>query len=222
MKFLISLLFSINCFSQAKPLELVIDNLIHSTNAENEQEYTLDYHITNNSNKTVFFVLDTKSMIPINSGSLRPKPYYKIYEKEKEFSAGGILSIRNSYLTFTSEEAFKKYQDSAYVAERSKTRTQFLSERKEQLISNIKKLEPNESLKVQTKLYWNKQRYFKDSTFEYYIQENEKYYFELHIHLMKEELLLDLSENERNEILKGLNLTKGWYTSNRVAIDFSQ
>lgn len=222
MKFIICLLFSTAAFSQSKPLELKIDNITYSTNADNEREYIIEYHIKNLSNNEVTFLLDTKAIIPINGGSLRPKPYYKIYENDKEFGANDIFSSKNAYLVFKSEEAFKKYQDSVDVAEKDKTHAQILSERKKQYLSYIKKMAPNETINLKATISWNKQRYHKDSTFEYYIQENEKYWFELHINLMKEEPLLDLTQAERNEILKDLNLIKGWYTSNKVPIDFNE
>lgn len=222
MKFIICLLFTLTIFSQAKPLEFKIDSITSSDTPDKDREFILTYHITNLSDKSVSFVLNTKSVIPISSGSLVPKPYYKIFENNKEFAANGIFFSKNIELSFDSEEAFKKYQDSIEIAIKNKTLEQSLKEKKERFLSNIKKLESKETMKVQTIVYWNKERYFKNDPLEFYIEEKEKYYLELNINLMREELLLDFSEEEKKEILKDKTLTKGWYTSNKVPIDFGE
>lgn len=222
MNYIFCLLFSIAAFSQTKPLALKIDSIKTSEDVDNNREFIISYHISNLSTKAVSFVLNTKSVIPMGAGSLRPNPYYKLYEKDKSFDAMGIFFSKNVELSFSSEEAFKKYQDSIATALKNKTAEQLFIEKKSRIASNIKKLEPNETLSLQVKLYWNKERYFRNDELEYYIEEKEPYYFELAINLMKEELLLDFSEAERNEFLKDKDLTKGWYTSNKVPIDFSE
>jgi hypothetical protein len=221
MKFVIFLLFSIAVFSQTKPLELKIDSIKTSNAIEKEREFIISYHITNLSDKPVSFALNTKSVIPIASGSLRPMPYYKIYENEKSFDANGIFFNKNE-LTFKSEEALSRYIDSIDTVNKTKTAEQLTLEKKDKFLSFIQKLEPKETMKLQVVLYWTKERYIKNDELEYYIEEKEPYYFELHINLMKEELLSDFTEEDRKEILKDQNLTKGWYTSNKVPIDFSE
>ena len=220
MKFILCLLFSITALAQSKPIELQIDS-IKTSNADQEREFVISYHITNLTDKSISFVLNTKSATPIAYGSLRPSPYYKIYENDKPFEANVFFS-KNIELVFDSEEALNRYRDSIDIAIRNKTPEQLSTEKKEKFLSNIKTLKPKETLALQIKLYWSKQRYFKNDEIEYYIEEKEKYFFELHIHLMKEELLLDLDETERNALLKDKVLTKGWFTSNKVEIDFSE
>ena len=220
MKFIICLLFSIASFSQTKPLELKIDTINSSQDEDNDRRFVLQYHITNLSDKAVSFVLNTKGLIPIGAGSLRSNPYFKIYENGKSFDAQGIFT--SGKRKFESEKAVQDFNDSIRNLFAKKTLEQLLLEKKKNFLNNIQKLEPKETLNFEAVLNWNKQRYFKNDVYEYYIQEKEKYYFELHINLMKEELLLDFSEEERNEILKDKTLTKGWYTSNKVLIDFSE
>ena len=220
MKFIICLLFSIASFSQTKPLELKIDTINSSQDEDNDRRFVLQYHITNLSDKAVSFVLNTKGLIPIGAGSLRSNPYFKIYENGKSFDAQGIFT--SGKRKFESEKAVQDFNDSIRNLFAKKTLEQLLLEKKKNFLNNIQKLEPKETLNFEAVLNWNKQRYFKNDVYEYYIQEKEKYYFELHINLMKEELLMDFSEEERNEILKDKNLTKGWYTSNKVLIDFSE
>lgn len=222
MKIIIFLLLSLITFSQTKPLELKIDSIRSSDTNDKDREFVLNYHITNLSDKSVSFVLNTKSIIPINSGSLRPNPYYKIYENDKPFEAEGIFFSKNIELSFDSDEALKRYQDSITIAFENKTLEQLLKEKKERFLSNIKSLGPKETMKLQIKLYWNKERYYKNDPIEYYIEEKGNYYFEINVNLMTAELLSDFPKEEINEILKDKNLIKGWYTSNKVPIDFSE
>ena len=222
MKFIICLLFSVTVFSQTKPLELKIDSIKTTNTTDKDREFIINYHITNLTDKPVSFVLNTKSIIPISSGSLMTSPYYKIYENDKSFDAEGIFFSKNIEYSFNSEQALKKFNDSIDTVIKNKTYEQILAEIKEKFLSNIKKLGPKETIILQTKLYWNKQRYIKNDDIEYYIEEKEKYFFELDINLMKEELLSYLPEEQRKEILKDKDLTKGWYTSNKVPIDFSE
>jgi hypothetical protein len=222
MKFFICLLFSITVFSQSKPLELKIDSIKTTNTADDDREFIINYHITNLSDKAISFVLDTNSIIPISSGSLRKNPYYKIYENKKSFDADGIFFSKNTGRFFHSEEALKKYRDSIDAVIENKTHQQILSEIKEKFLSSIIKMASKETIKLQAKLYWAKKRYFKNDELEYYIEEKEPYYFELSINLMTEELLMNFTEEERNEIVKNKDLTKGWYTSNRVPIDFNE
>jgi len=222
MRFIICLLFSITAFSQSKPIELKIDSINISSIEDKERMYSIHYHLTNLSDKAISFVLNTKSIIPINGGSLRPYPYYKIYENDKSFDASGIFFSKNTQISFNDEKALKKYQDSIINTFKNKTVEQLLQKKKENFLNNIQHLKPKETLNCIAVLYWDKKRYFKNDAIEYYIEEKEPYSIELHVNLMKEELLLDFSEEERNEILKDLNLTKGWFSSNKVLIDFSE
>jgi len=69
---------------------------------------------------------------------------------------------------------------------------------------------------------WDKERYHKNDVIEYFIEEKEKHFFELHINLMTTELLSNFTEEEKKEVLKDKTLTKGWFTSNKVEIDLSE
>ncbi len=222
MKFIICLLFSIVAFSQTKPLELKIDSISTSTTEDNHRKYILHYHITNLHDKAVSFVLNTKSIIPIQGGSLRSNPYYKIYENEKSFDVSRIFVGEKTTRMFADRKALEKYQDSILNVIKNKTPDQLLLEKKQTFLNNIQKLEPKETLNFEAILVWRKERYFQSDVYEYYIDEKEKYYLELHMNLMREELLSEFSEEEKNELLQDKELTKGWYTSNKVAIDFSE
>ena len=222
LKYFFCLSFSITALSQARPIELKIDTIKTLNTEDNHRKFTIQYHLTNLTDKPIAFVLDTVSIIPIGGGSLRPNPYYKLYENNSSIEFSGILTGKQKKLTFTSEKEFKTYRDSLIKHFNNKTPEEQAQLKRANFINNIQKMKPHETKNFTAILLWNKQRYHKNDVYEYYIQENEQHFLELHINLMKEELLLNFSEEERKEILKDLNITKGWFTSNKIAIDFGE
>ncbi|WP_284652709.1 hypothetical protein [Flavobacterium terrisoli] len=221
MKYLIILLFSITTFSQSKPIELKIDAIKTVDNDDHSRKFTLHYHITNLTEKPIAFVLDTTHIVPIGGGSLRPNPYYKVYENETSIDVNWIFTNQLSRV-FKDEAELNKYRDSLMNYVESRTPEQLSQSRKEGFLENIQKLAPKETKHFTTVLSWNKERYHKNDVIEYYISEKEKHFFELHINLMTEELLSHFTEEEKKEVLKDKVLTKGWFTSNKVEIDLSE
>ena len=222
MRFIICLLFAITAFSQSKPIELKIDTIITSNTEDNRRKFTIKYRLTNLTDKPIAFVLDTVTIIPIGGGSLRPNPYYKLYENKTSIDLSGIFTGEQKSRIFKSEKEYNSYRDSLTNYIKNRTPEQMAKVKRDNFIDNIQKMKPNETKNFTAILLWDKQRYHKNDIYEYYIQENEQHFFELHINLMKEELLLTFSEEERKDILKDLNLTKGWFTSNKVPIDFNE
>jgi hypothetical protein len=94
--------------------------------------------------------------------------------------------------------------------------------KKVKFLENIQELASNKTIHLTKILIWNKQRYHKNDDIEYYIEEKEKHFIELHINLMTEELLMSFTEAEKKELLKDKVLTKGWFTSNKVEIDLGE
>ncbi|WP_445453682.1 hypothetical protein [Flavobacterium sp. 25HG05S-40] len=222
MRFIICLLFAITAFSQSKPIELKIDTIITSNTEDNRRKFTIKYHLTNLTDKPITFVLDTATIIPIGGGSLRPKPYYKLYENKTSIDLSGIFTGEQKSRIFKSEKEYNSYRDSLTNYIKNRTPEELVQLKRANFIENIQKMRPNETKNFTAILFWNKQRYHKNDFYEHYIQENEPHFLELHINLMKEELLLNSSEDERKDILKDQNLTKGWFTSNKVPIDFNE
>lgn len=222
MKFLCLLLLYNTVFSQSKPVEIKIDTLTTSTDLYKERSFKLKYTIINRTDKTIYFILNPNALIPIGGGSLNPSVYYKVYEKESSIDANRILSIKTDSKNFKTQREVEKHQDSIRQAFENKSLETIEKERKERLGNNIQELKPNEKKQYQATLLWYKERYFRNDAIEYYISETDKHYFELHINLMKEELISGWSETDKQELLKKKNFVKGWYTSNKVEIDFSE
>jgi len=221
MKYFYILFFCLTAFSQSKPLELKILSLTE-IDSVSERTFSLDFSISNKTDKTIHFILNPEGLIPISGGSMRPNPYYKIYEKETSIDISNLFTGRKVSRTFKNEEDFKKYQDSLSEVVKNKTLEELVRENKASTIKNIQEMKPNETKEYSSTFRWDKNRYFKNDVMEYYIDEKESHFFELHINLMKEELLSKFSEEEKNEILKDKNFIKGWFTSNKVEINFRE
>ena len=221
MKYFYILFFCLTAFSQSKPLELKILSLTE-IDSVSERTFSLDFSISNKTDKTIHFILNPEGLIPISGGSMRPNPYYKIYEKETSIDISNLFTGRKVSRTFKNEEDFKKYQDSLSEVVKNKTLEELVKENKASTIKNIQEMKPNETKEYSSTFRWDKNRYFKNDVMEYYIDEKEPHFFELHINLMKEELLSKFSEEEKNEILKDKNFIKGWFTSNKVEINFRE
>ena len=221
MKYFYILFFCLTAFSQSKPLELKILSLTE-IDSVSERTFSLGFSISNKTDKTIHFILNPEGLIPISGGSMRPNPYYKIYEKETSIDISNLFTGRKVSRTFKNEEDFKKYQDSLSEVVKNKTLEELVKENKASTIKNIQEMKPNEIREYSSIFRWDKNRYFKNDVMEYYIDEKEPHFFELHINLMKEELLSKFSEEEKNEILKDKNFIKGWFTSNKVEINFRE
>ena len=221
MKYFYILFFCLTAFSQSKPLELKILSLTE-IDSVSERTFSLGFSISNKTDKTIHFILNPEGLIPISGGSMRPNPYYKIYEKETSIDISNLFTGRKVSRTFKNEEDFKKYQDSLFEVVKNKTLEELVKENKASTIKNIQEMKPNETKEYSSTFRWDKNRYFKNDVMEYYIDEKEPHFFELHINLMKEELLSKFSEKEQNEILKDKNFIKGWFTSNKVEINFRE
>ena len=221
MKLFLCLLFSIAVFSQSKQIELKIDSITNS-NTDDGRRFTLHYHITNLTQKPISFVLNTKSLIPIGTGSLNPSVYYKLYENEISIDVTGVFNDENETRFFKNKAEFDTYRDSLMNYRKNLTPEQLLQLKKVKFLENIQELASNKTIHLTQILIWNKQRYHKNDDIEYYIEEKEKHFIELHINLMTEELLMSFTEAEKKELLKDKVLTKGWFTSNKVEIDLGE
>lgn len=222
MKFLYILLFCSTVFSQSKCVEIRINSVKAISEEEKERNFSLTYTIANLTDKTINFILDPNAVIPIGAGSLNPSVYYKLYENESSIDVNGIFTIKESERSFKSEKERQKYRDSIIDSFKNRTAETWQKEQKERITNSIRQLKPKEELQYETVLKWDKTRYFRNDVIEYYINETTKHYFELHINLMQDELLSKFTDDEKKELLKGKNIVKGWFTSQKVEIDLSE
>jgi hypothetical protein len=83
-------------------------------------------------------------------------------------------------------------------------------------------LKPNETKNFQIITFWDKQRYFKIDENEYYLDENEKYEFELSLYLDKLNRKEKLTEEEFTKIKNDENFIEGRFSSNKKKINFGE
>lgn len=215
IKLLHILLYSTFLFGQ-KPVELKIESLTSVDKTQDERTFTINYSITNKTDKTIHFILNPNNLIPVSSGSMNPRVYYKVYENETSIDLNGLFFEKGENIKTSG--VMLRHNDSIRIANLNR----ILEEQKKYITKNIQEFKPNETREYSITFNWNKNRYFKNDVMEYYIDENESHFYELHINLMKEELLSKFSDEEKNEILKDKNFIKGWFTSNKVEINFRE
>ena len=221
MKHFYFLFFCATLFVQSQTVEIKIISL-QATNEANTRSYNLIYTISNLSDKTINFVLNPNSIIPIGAGSLNPSVYYKLYENNSSIDVSGVFTQQGKSKSFKDDKEMQKYSDSLFNTFKSKTLEILEKERKERITNNIQELKPKEERQYEAVLNWDKTRYFRNYVIEYYINETAKHYFELHINLMQDELLSKFTPEEKTELLKEKNIVKGWFTSPKVEIDFTE
>ncbi|MCF6131165.1 hypothetical protein [Flavobacterium wongokense] len=221
MKHLYILLFSISLFSQEKPLSFEIDKLT-SIDSTTKRCFTLQYHIQNVSDKTVSFVLNGNSLIPINAGSQSEKMYYKLFENDKAIEMSNIIDNGFIQKIIESQVYENKSREEVEKLEHDEALRYFEAQRKKSILENIITLKPNETKTYEAYFSWNKERYRRQGDFEYYISETSPHFLQLDFNLMLEVFEEKLTPEEYKNIRSSPNIIKGWYTSNKVPIDFSE
>lgn len=222
MKLIVCLFFAITVFGQEKPIEIKIDSLSVLNSSESERKFVLHFHLTNLTNKPISFILNPKDLIPIGAGSLRPNVYYKLYENDTAIEANGILNGDSSIRYFKSEAEYTRYIDSVDTYIKSRTPEQLSQIKKEGFLEHIQNMAANQTKHFRSILVWDKRRYHRNDAIEYYIEEKEKHFIELHINLMTEELLSDFTAAEKKDVLSNKIFIKGWFTSNKMEIDLGE
>lgn len=213
-------MFSIVTFSQNKLIELKIDSIMTDNSNPKERKFTINYHIKNLTGSPVTFILNTKSLIPISIGSLKYIPYYKVFEENTSID----FHIRNNGINkkfdINSILGYRKEKDSTFKPiEKYIEKVQ--KEKNEILVNSITKIDVKESKKYSVTLFWDKERYQIHDDYEYYLDEKLKHYFEISIHLMKEELKEKFTTEQFKTLIEDKTFIKGWFTSNKVEIDLS-
>jgi hypothetical protein len=248
MRFFIFLfLASIGVSAQQKALELKIDSITFSDSIPDEREFTINYHLENKTGKAISFFLDTNSIIPNSSGSMRYEPTYKTYQENEFLNIANLEQVTKKRIEITvdyekglhstdktiRDETLKRYFREQYGAEydsivadmKDKSNDNFyelLEKRSKNLIRSICTLQPKESKQVTLKMTWDKKRAYSHDDHDFYIDEKAKHTFEISINLMKEEFKNRMTEAEFQKIKDDPNFIKGVFVSNRFPINFAE
>ncbi|MDN3678159.1 hypothetical protein QWY90_12665 [Flavobacterium paronense] len=222
MKHLLFLLISFTAFAQNKAIKIEIDSVTSFDSIPTERIYTIKYHIENLTDKPISFIANTQNLIPINTGSQRHNGYYKLFEEQKPIDMNTIFTNK----LFKSKKEYKFYDDKTAEEVEKIAMEEFVKnhwdETNKDLMKSIIMMQPKETKNFTVKLYWNKERYRKEDEFEFYIEEKATHYIEFAVNLLLEEFKEKLTEEEYSAIINDKTFIKGWYTSNKVPIDFSE
>lgn len=213
-----------------KPIEIIIDSIIHTDlNEQKIREFSIFYTIKNNLNEEVSFFLNTKSIFPSVESSLRYSPTYTLFQNDNQVQLSRIFTsnIANSKILdsiINMDEIIEKNKDSLLI-ELKKYREDpmyYQNKKNKSLLQSVFKLKPNESKHFNQKLYWNKKRYAQDDDLEYYLNEDDYYFLRLELTLMKKEFSSILTPQQLVTILENPNFLNGNYYSNKFEIYFKE
>jgi len=234
---LIILIFQIPT-GQSQPLEVVIDTVSEDNSNPKERKFTINYHLTNLTDKKLSFFLKPDGLVSNNFGSMSNHPYYKIYENDQFLNLGNVFDrlkngekfqpVKIDPKTLTNETIeFLKTRielNDTLIAELKQYGT-FKSpvkfKERASIMESVLTLGPKETKAFSKVVHWDKDRYFFHDPEEFYLSETEKHYLEITVLLMKEPFKDKLKKEEYEAIVKNPNFIKGVFTSNKAEINFN-
>lgn len=235
---LLFLFFYCNCFGQNPAIAIRIDAITSLDSIPNERKFTINYSIENLTDKEITFFLNPNDLVSNSSASMTRAVSYKIYQDKEVMDIDRIFGDRKNDLFWKSivnakteeekkilfENQLKEMNiDVASDLKKSKEDENYFWKKDNQdLVSDRNTLSPNQKKTYSKTLVWFKKRYFKIDDVEYYLDEIIPHYFELSINLMKEEFKDKLSAEEFQKIMANKSFIKGWFTSNKMEINFRE
>ncbi len=237
-KILFFFFFSIISLGQNAPILLKIDAITSLDSIPNERKFTINYSIENLNDKEVSFFLKPNYLISNSSASMTRAVSYTIYQNKEAIDIDKIFGNRKNDLFWQSIENAKTEEEKRILFENQLKEMKidvasdlkkaeeddnyFWKKDNKDLLSDIIILSPNQKKSFSKTVFWFKKRYFKIDDIEYYLDEILPHYLELTINLMKEEFRDKLSDQEFQKIMTDKSFIKGWFTSNRVEINFKE
>jgi hypothetical protein len=230
------LLIVLITFTASAQIELKIDSITSKDSIPSERKFTVNYHIQNTTDKDVSFVLFPKSFNPNRRGSMSQGIVYKIYQNEEFLDFDDVFTNKKM-------DAFKKAMDDAKTQEeRTAILKVFLKNEVHMDLDSIKSndekilsiedkktikvsiitLKPREKISYSKILCWNKTRYYKIDENEFYLDEIKPHYIEFSITLTDDDFSKNLYSKNSEALLQNLHFIKGWFTSNKVEINFKE
>jgi hypothetical protein len=237
MKYLLLFFISFSGYSQ---IEIKINTINSFEISPKKRKFVIDYQISNKENKEIKFFLLPHSLIANSASYLTLFPVYKIYLNGVFEDVDGpfyetFFGEQNDIDQIINEEDKKKQIEiltSKLEEEYKNIIANYKSDRvnrddnwiytNQKLLQSIVYLKPNETKNFQIITFWDKQRYFKIDENEYYLDENEKYEFELSLYLDKLNRKEKLTEEEFTKIKNDENFIEGRFSSNKMKINFGE
>ena len=227
-----------NCFGQNPPIAIRIDAITSLDSIPNERKFTVNYSIENLTDTAVSFFLNPNALVSNSSASMSRFVSYKIFQDKEAIDIDKIFGNRKNDLFWESIENAKTDEEKKILFEKhlkemnidvasdlkksKEDENYFWKQRNKELLEDRVTLNPNQKKSFSKILIWQKKRYFKIDDVEYYIDEIIPHYFQLSINLMKEEFKDRLSNEEFLKIMNDESFVKGWFTSNKMEINFRE
>lgn len=240
---IILLLFFTNCIAQNTPLKIKINAISFNDSNPKKRKYNIEYQIENTTKNDVSFFLTPYTLIAFEASSMTLFPVYKMFHNGKYENMDGpfyeitfieeneILNL-NDYKSTEAKELIDKikakYQlESENTIENYKknggkeTDKDWILKNNELLRSKID-LKPFETKKFVIETFWNKNRFIKNGSNEYYLDEKDTFEIELSLILNKSNRNAFLSLNEFNKVKNDPNFLEGVFVSNKFEIKFNE
>ncbi len=235
------LFISISSIAQKTALKVTINAITFEDTKPNKRKYFIKYQIENTTKNEASFFLIPQTLIAHTASSMTLYSVYKLYRNgvletmDGPFMESPIPEL-NEYDDFEDkkspearafvEKINKKYRDEIkLILENYKKKgglsidEKFILDNNELLKSKIT-LQPNETKYFEIKTNWDKNRYIKNDDFEFYLDEKDKFEFELNLILNKTNRKDCLSEVDFEKFLNDPNFLEGTFVSNKIAIFF--
>jgi hypothetical protein len=227
-----------NCFGQNPPIAIRIDTITSLDSIPSERKFAINYTIENLTDNEVSFFLNPNALISNSRASMSRFVSYKIYQDKEAIDIDNIFGNRKSERFEEDLKNAKTEEEKKIVIEKhlkemnidvasdlkkaKEDENYFWKRQNKDLLEDRITLNPNQKKSFTKTFSWDKKRYFKIDEVEYYIDEKIPHYFELSINLMKEEFKDKLSTEEFDKIQNDKSFIKGWFTSNKMEINFKE
>lgn len=231
-----------NCFGQNPPIAIKIDSITSFDSIPDERIFIIKYHIENLIDTEISLFLNPNGMTSNAMASMSKNVIYKLFQNNELIDIDNVFTnrvskVHNEAMKNAKTEEEKNALLTKFFKENSKINLDSLNKESEKhkfdedyykqqqkkwLLESTIKLKPKEIKQYSLKLEWFKNRYFKIDDIEYYLDEKIPHYFELSINLMKEEFKDQLSAEEFQKIMNNKSFIKGWFTSNKMEINFRE
>lgn len=222
---------ALSCSAQNNPITIKIDSITSKDSSEfQDREFTISYHIENQTANEISFFLNTNSFMPNAYSSMGFATTYKLFQNENQVDAVRIITNKrtNSFSDRNNNKSvinFIRVNHDSIQLEIKKHKMDslyFFQKKNKAILSAIFTLKPKETKVFTQTLYWNKERYTKNEDLEYYFDEDSHYYLELELTLLKNEYRDRLTQKELEAIVNNPNFIKGYFYSNKVAMNFKE
>lgn len=234
-------LLSFSVVAQNPKLEVKITSITNEPISAKNTAYHINYQIENKTSDALSFFLLPNALIANTASSLTLYPVYKMYQNgvfedmdgpffeyetdeelkyasmennESDEAKKLIETIQSKHLNKVIQY-YKNYKEKGGTSEDYKWVYQ-----QQKLLNNIIILKPNETRSFTIKTLWNKNRFIKNDDLEYYLDPSNKIEIELILDLKTNLFSDQLSEEDLKKINDNPNFVRGYFVSNKFAVNF--